>query len=193
MPRSARTFLALALFAGCAVAFFVAAPTGLSQLISMASLCLLLVTLPVTLFYAWRHRAGGPARAAIPLVACLVAVPIGGALGARYRSLDFEYRRLPAYESVVRKIDSGELTAGAIKETPPEIDGLAYMIHVHDDAPGGLMVEFFWGGGFPVKHLVYIYRASGLPPPTSTNWELKSYCEWSRPRRLNDNWFAAHD
>jgi hypothetical protein len=40
------------------------------------------------------------------------------------------------------------------------------MIEVHDDAPGGLMVEFFWGGGFPVKHTVYIYRASGLPPPT---------------------------
>jgi hypothetical protein len=94
---------------------------------------------------------------------------------------------------VVREIESGELPAGGLEETSPQIEGLAYMIHVHGDAPGGLMVEFFWGGGFPVKHIAYIYRASGIPPPTSLNWDLKPYCEWPGARRLNENWFSAHD
>jgi hypothetical protein len=193
MPRSAKILLAIALFTGCAVAFFVAAPTLSSQLISVGALFVLLLTLPVAVFHAWRHRARGLMRATMPFVACLVAVPIGGSLGAVYRDLDFRYRRLPAYEKVVRKIQSGELPAGNIKEMPPEIDGLAYMIEVHDDAPGGLMVEFFWGGGFPVKHTVYIYRASGLPPPTSPNWEIKPYCQWDGARRLNENWFSDID
>jgi hypothetical protein len=193
MPRSAKTLFAIALFAGCAMAFFVAAPTGLSQLISMAALLMVLIALPVTVFRAWRYRASGPLRAAMPLVACLVAAPIGYSIGGAYRDLDFRYRRLPAYEEVVRKIQSGELPAGTTKEVPPEIDRLAYMIHAHDEAPDGLMVEFFWGGGFPVKHSAYIYRASGLPPPTSTNWELKPYCEWAGARRLNENWFSASD
>jgi hypothetical protein len=193
MPRSAKILLVIALFTGCAVAFFVAAPTGSSQLVSVAALLLLLLALPVALFYAWRHRARGLLRAAAPLLACLVAAPIGGSIGAAYRSLNFRYRRLPVYEQIVRKIESGELPGETIKEMPPEIDSLAYGIHVHDDAPGGLMVVFFWGGGFPVKHSVYIYRASGLPPPTSTKWEMEPYYHWSGARRLNDNWFAAHD
>jgi hypothetical protein len=193
MPRSAKVLLAIALFAGCAAAFFVGAPTLLSQLISVAALLTLVVALPVALFHAWRHRAGGSLRAATPLLACLVAIPIGYLIGGAYRDLDFRYRRLPAYEQIVRKIESGELPGEAIKEMPNQIEGLAYGIHVHEDAPGGLMVVFFWGGGFPVKHSVYIYRASGLPPPTSTKWEMEPYYHWSRARRLNDHWFASHD
>ena len=193
MPRSAKVLLAIALFAGCAVAFFVGTPTPLSQLISVAALLVLLLALPVAVLHAWRHRASGLIRATAPFLVCLVAVPIGGSLGRVYRDLDFRYRRQPAYEKVVRKIQSGDLPAGNIKEIPPEIHGLAYMIEVHDDAPGGLMVEFFWGGGFPVKHTVYIYRASGLPPPTSPNWEFKPYRQWDGARRVNENWFADID
>lgn len=193
MPRSAKALFAIALFAGCAVAFFVGAPTLLSQLISVAALFVLLLALPVAGFHAWRHRASGLVRATTPFVACLVAVPMGLSIGGVYRELDFRYRRLPAFEQVVRKIESGELPLETIQEMPSEFQSLAYGVHVHDDAPGGLTVEFFWGGGFPVKHSVYIYRASGLPPPTKTNWDLKRYCQWHRSRRLNDNWFAASD
>jgi len=193
MPRSAKVLIAIALFAGCAVAFFVRAPTPLSQLISVAAALVLLLVLPVGVFHAWRHRARGLVRATLPLVACLLAVPIGSAIGRGYRDFDFRYRRLPAYEEVVRRIQSAELPGWQIKEIPPEIDGLAYMIEVHDDAPGGLMVEFFWGGGFPVKHSVYMYQASGLPPPTSPNWEFKPYCQWDGARRLDENWFADID
>ena len=193
MPRSAKALFLIALFAGCAVSFFVAAPTGSSQLVSVAALLLLLSALPVALFYAWRHRARGSLRAAAPLLACLVAAPIGLSIGGVYRDLDFRYRRLPAYEQIVRKIELGELPGEAVKEMPTEMEGLAYGIHVHEDAPGGLMVVFFWGGGFPVKHSVYIYRASGLPPPTSAKWEMEPYYHWPQARRLNANWFAASD
>lgn len=193
MPRSAKVLLAIALFAACAVAFFVGTPTPLSQLISVAALLVLLLALPVAVFHAWRHRASGLMRAAMPFLACVAAIPIGYSFGHMYRDLDFRYRRLPAYEKVVRKIESGELPLEAIQEMPSEFKSLAYGIHVHDDVPGGLTVEFFWGGGFPASHSVYVYRASGIPPPINTNWDLKRYCQWHRFRRLDDNWFAVHD
>lgn len=193
MPRSAKVLIAIALFAGCAVGFFVGAPTLLSQLISVAALLVLLLALPVAVFHAWRHRASGLMRATMPFLACAVAVPIGYSSGHVYRDLDFTYRRLPAYETVVRKIESGELPLETIQEMPSEFESLAYGIHVHDDVPGGLTVEFFWGGGFPAGHSAYVYRASGLPLPLKTNWDLKRYCQWHRSWRLNDNWFAASD
>lgn len=82
MPRSAKVLFAIALFAGCAVTFFAAAPTLSSQLISVAALFVLLLALPVGVVDARRHRARGLMRATMPFVACLVAVPIGSSFGA---------------------------------------------------------------------------------------------------------------
>ena len=191
-PRSAKVIIAIAVLASLAVAAFVAAPSMESQLVSLMALLALMLVLPVSIWHAWRHRKAERWRSGIPLVACLVAVPVAVLVGGTYRSLDFRYRRLPAYAAVVRQIQAGELTVATATDVPSEIRHLATAIHVHDEERDDTTIEFLWGGGFPVNHTVYIFRSSGLPPPISDNWDRRS-CRWSGIRRLNEHWFAAHD
>jgi hypothetical protein len=65
-----------------------------------------------------------------------------------------------------------------------------YNVHPADSEP--VTIEFFWGGGFPVRHRAYLYRSSGSPL-TPSNTSGTQSCRWSGVRRLNEHWFSLHD
>jgi len=62
----------------------------------------------------------------------------------------------------------------------------AYAVHAWKDEHGVLTVVFFVGGGFPVKHLAYLYRADGRISP-----EIER--DWLRIREKEPKWYVVSD
>jgi len=74
--------------------------------------------------------------------------------------------------------------------TLPEADrDLAYGVHRHEH-DGIVTIEFFYGGGFPVKHSVYLHRSAGA---VERNEPLEMRCRWAHVKRLNERWYYVGD
>ena len=100
--------------------------------------------------------------------------------------------RLPQYEEAVRVMGSkisGEPVFLKGKEVPKTYQHLAYWIHAKKDEGNVLVVTFFWGGGFPVKHSAFVYRSDGWLPPKGTDFRR----EWPFAERINKNWLRVGD
>jgi len=73
-------------------------------------------------------------------------------------------------------------------QLPLQYADLAYGVFYTDDDTCGLMIDFFWGGAFPVKHTVRRYA----PNP---EWSDTQQCResWHNIRTLSGNWYEISD
>jgi hypothetical protein len=78
--------------------------------------------------------------------------------------------------------------ATAILDPPAEYADLAYIIHVRKNEECGLLIDFFWGGGFPVKHTVR--RFASIPSFIERKECTK---DWNRGRKLAEHWYELSD
>ena len=76
------------------------------------------------------------------------------------------------------------------EEIPEKYRHLAYSIFA-EKLKDVLRIEFFWGGGFPVKHTAYVYLSNGKPPDKETDHHTDWY--WYHCERINDYWFRVSD
>lgn len=44
--------------------------------------------------------------------------------------------------------------SAVLLQLPTEFQDLAYAVHVQDDPLCGTVVDFVWGSGFPVRHII---------------------------------------
>jgi hypothetical protein len=122
-----------------------------------------------------------------PLVV-LGSIPLGVAIGHSVRDWQFS-RDLPRYKAAAKWASSRAVPGDTtVLEAPAEYADLAYIIHVRSDKECELFVDFFWGGGFPVKHT--IRRFASLPSFVERKQCTK---DWARGRKLQENWYELSD
>lgn len=133
----------------------------------------------------WKHRQAS--RLILPGLV-VAAFILGIVLGREFRQWNFE-RSLPDYDRAVTWAASRSRDDDIVVLTPPrEFSNLGAIIHVHKNDACGFMVDFFWAGGFPVKHIVRRYAQNeGFTeiPACRKNW--------SSGRQLAGHWFELRD
>lgn len=129
-------------------------------------------------------------RAAIPLLACLAAAAAASPLAFATRELVFALE-LPAYESIVARLDVHDLRPGSSVSPLPLSDaeqrhvGYARAQRTQD---GTLYVELLNGSAFPVKHAGYVYTSSGKIAEDAHVWE-----SWPVKIAVRDHWVRVRD
>lgn len=158
-----------------------------AQLLLMLSL-LVLCGLCLIVFISLFFKQNKPYR--IKMIVALLLAPAclfcAGFWGRQIGDYLFA-RDLPRLKQAVRLIESGAvpIKKGRL-ELPEQYRDLAYSVHARRDNLGVLTVTFFVGGGFPVKHQCYLYRANGV----LTN-AIKE--DWPSGFRREKQWFEVHD
>ena len=150
---------------------------GLLQLPLMFLYLVWLVFIPLAPWrLRWRPRPFALRSSLVVLL--LIAAPfIGARAGIALRDRVFR-ARLPQYEAVIR-----QLRAGVTPDVPWRLGH-----HVtHRPVDGDVVATFWWGGGFPVKHTVFVYH----PGDIETDVEFRR--AWRRIRPLAQNWYVAKD
>ncbi|WP_145985470.1 hypothetical protein [Marilutibacter maris] len=184
--RTSVWIFALGCFLSCLA--FVARPNVWSQLMSMLfSLTALpwLAMLVIQGAIRWRERAVGN------LVSCLLIVAsfqFAISCGHVVRDAVFRFQSDRWNRAVTWVVRHNAPNGGRPIALPDEYSDLAYGVHYRHDEACGLMVDFFWGGGFPVKHTV---RRYALNP----DWVDIGQCRksWSRGRALSGSWYEVSD
>jgi uncharacterized protein with PQ loop repeat len=137
------------------------------------------------LLSVWKHK--DPSRIASPALV-VIGFGLGLFLGHSFREWNFNhnlerYNRAAKFASTQARDDQI-----VVVSLPDEFSNLATTVHVHKSRECGLMVDFFWGGGFPVKHIVRRYAQN--PEFTDIPACRKS---WSSGRQLTQHWFELRD
>ncbi len=153
MNRSSQTAVILAACTA-SLAAFAARPTSLKQLFVLVAFILLAVIFFRGSWQAFRSwEARRVAALVVPLLA-VCAIPAGIGLGRAWRAWAFSLDQ-PKYSQAaqwaVSKANGG---SAALLQLPTEFQALAHAIHVQDDALCGTVVDFVWGSGFPVRHII---------------------------------------
>lgn len=167
---------------------FAARPSAGVQLLSMVSALAALVTLVLLAIQsATRWRQHGLAN----LVACMLLVlsfPAAVHLGHAIRGVVFNRDLDRWYHAANWVMTHGEPNLGRPVGLPLQYSDLAPGVHYKIDQTCGLMIDFFWGGGFPVKHTVRRYAAN-------PDWVDVKQCSatWRRGRHLSGNWYEISD
>lgn len=175
-----------------AVVAFIIQPTNLLGPLSLALSLLFLLVFIVSLvrvFTQWRtYRLW----AAVPFATCLIFLLTARPVGWMANSALFFRWRLPRYEAVIQKIESGIILVSAERQIVPAADydsNLAYFVTAGRDTNGVLTVSFTYGwAGPPPYHAAFLYSSSGLI-------ESGSYFDkhWPYRRKLQDKWFSVTD
>ena len=137
----------------------------------------------VCTFFCWRRWRF---RALIPLAVCIATDVVTRTVSHPLLEAGFE-RVMPRYTEIIQQMEVGQIL---VANTPKRVvlsgkqAELAYAVWADKATNGILTVTFIVGGGFPVKHWVYLYRSSGENPPEA--WWIEN--EWMG-RRLSDKWF----
>jgi hypothetical protein len=183
--RSTTIFVAACFVAWCA---FTARPNVWAQLASMSAVIAALFWLVVLVVQgAIRWREKGLQN----LVACLLVIavfPAAVLCGKAIRSAVFDYQ-LDRWNRAVTWVTTTHLpNQGDLIRLPAPYSDLAYGVHYTHDEDCGLMIDFFWGGGFPVKHTVRRYAAN-------RKWLAAEQCTagWSRGREIGGRWYEISD
>lgn len=71
---------------------------------------------------------------------------------------------------------------------PPQYADLGYKVYYERDATCGVRIDFLWGDGFPVKHVLRRYAVD--PKWTSVRACSK---DWGRITRIAPNWYEISD
>lgn len=179
----------LSLASMCSIAAFAARPTMLKQLLAMGAFLAAGLLFLICLGWALTREKGRRLRAAIVPAAVLAVVPIGIELGHAIRDWQFQ-RDLPRYQAAAAWASTLAVPGETVIVLPPPAAyaDLTYGVHITQDETCGLVVDFFWGGGFPVKHTVRRYIAD----PTSMQ---RKPCRegWRRGRQRAEGWFELAD
>ena len=167
---------------------FAARPNAWLQLAAMLALLTALVYLVTLLTHgAIRWREHG----LVNVISCLLvalSIPAAVLLGHSVRSAAFSYNLERWNRAVIWVVSHKQPNSDGPIELPPQYEDLAYGVHYTTDQLCGLTVDFFWGGGFPVKHTVRRYA-------TKPEWIDMKQCrkDWSRGRHLTGNWYEISD
>lgn len=136
------------------LAAFAARPTPLKQLFVLVALILLAAIFfrgSWQAFRSWKVRR--VAALVVPLLAAC-AIPAGLGLGRAWRAWAFSLDQ-PMYAQAaqwaVSKANGG---SDVLLQLPTEFQDLAYAVHVQDAPLCGTVVDFVWGSGFPVRHII---------------------------------------
>ncbi|MBN1392994.1 MAG: hypothetical protein JW947_09360 [Sedimentisphaerales bacterium] len=169
-------------------------PDIVSQIGGMLGSVYLLVMLVVSFIAIFKFWEKSSLFSIIPfviLLLCFKAGPMSLKAGHNKREKVF-VERLPQYEEAVHVMGgkiSGEPVFFKGEEVPETYRHLAYWIHAEKEEGNVLVVTFFWGGGFPVKHSAFVYRSDGWLPPKGTDFSR----EWPFAERINSNWLRVGD
>jgi len=160
-------------------------------MLGYAYLFVMLIVSFIALFRFWEKHGLFSIIPFVILLLCFKANAISLKMGHDKRSEVFA-ELLPQYEEAVRVMESK--TSGGVvflkgEEVPEIYRHLAYWIHAKKDDENVLVVTFFWGGGFPLKHTAFAYRSDGQLPPKGTDFRR----EWPFTERINENWFRVGD
>lgn len=187
MKQHARSLLWPLVYGSC-FAYFAARPSGLGQLaVMVGGLAAIIHFLGST----WRAVLGFRKSGALGFVAptaILIAVPLGVLFGGAARETIFEHT-LSRYVAASEWASARALPNEVVVAHPPaEYSDLATIIHIRKNDACGLMIDFFWGGGFPVKHVVRRYA------PLAAAVELPQCREgWYRGSELAPSWYELSD
>lgn len=180
MNLSSRT---AALLAACTASFaaFAARPTSLRQLAILVALLLLAATFLGGSWQALREwKTRRLATLVLPLLAAC-AMPAGIGLGRAWRAWAFSQDQ-PAYAQAAQWAASQAHGGSTVLlQLPPEFQDLAYAIDVQDDPLCGTVVDFVWGSGFPVRHVIRRYV------PASSSARCGS--PHGHARQLAEHWY----
>jgi thiol:disulfide interchange protein len=186
-----RTFVkrhALAIFCVFAAAHFASRPSLAGQILVMIALLVVLVSAVQFAGFAftlWKHK---DASRLMPSSFVIAGFVLGIVLGKGVREWNFHHE-LPSYDAAVRWASAqAKEDEIVVLDLPAEFSGLGKGVHVHKNSRCGLMVDFYWAGGFPVKHIVRRYAER--PGFTEIPDCRKS---WSGGRQLSDHWFELRD
>jgi hypothetical protein len=171
-----------------ATLLFATVETAEVQLFDMALALLVLVALGVAfvrVFLCWKRESWR--TLIIFLVTPLLVIFMPDAVG--YLRIAAFKRALPQYEAAVQRIASGEIAVSEKRKRIEELEGpLAYGVFAQRSPAGVLTVEFWTGGGFPVKHRGYLYSSSGAIEQNSPAAET-----WPKRRAVVSQWFRVAD
>ena len=167
---------------------FAARPSVWMQLASMISLLAAIIYIGMLFVLAitkWRDQA------LVNLLSCLLivlSVPAAIFSGHKFRSMIFSYNLDRWNQAVVWVVSHNRPNQDRPIQLPDQYSDLARGVHYKYEKSCGLMVDFFWGGGFPVKHTVRRYASN-------PKWVDIKQCgvDWSRGRTLSGNWYEISD
>ena len=100
----------------------------------------------------------------------------------------FWFRRLPKYQLIAERLEQGAIPLGnKLKriESEGSDNSIAYGIFAAKPDGECVHAELLWGGGFPVKHVAYVYSSCRDPKLGASGF-------WHY-RRMNERWFEVHD
>jgi hypothetical protein len=124
------------------------------------------------------------------LIAGLVAVAPSRWLGHQMCNAIF-WHNLPKYRQVVARVESGDLVmSNKIQKLylPRSQRPRCYAVFASKELDGKTSVEFFVGGGFPVKHTGYMYYSGNSVERGS---EIRR--RWPRCTQLTNHWYQILD
>jgi hypothetical protein len=183
--KSTWLLVAICFISCCA---FATRPNVWAQLAAMLTILaaiVYLVTLVIQAMINWREKA------LINFLSCLLiilSVPVAIFSGHKLRSVIFAYNLDRWNQAVVWVVSHGKPNQGTLVRLPTQYSDLARGVHYKYEKSCGIMVDFFWGGGFPVKHTVRRYAKN-------PSWVDIKQCraDWSRGRTLSSNWYEISD
>ncbi|MGD0553054.1 MAG: hypothetical protein ABSB25_10450 [Sedimentisphaerales bacterium] len=101
-------------------------------------------------------------------------------------------RRISQFEDAIRMIDNRIVDSNPIRlrgeEIPEEYRHLAYFIY-GEKKNGILRADFYWGSGFPCKHVAYVYLSNDEIPGKGSDFRK----DWYRYHRIKEKWFRVSD
>ncbi len=161
-----------------------------SQLVLMVATPCLAIAMIAALVTLMRFGRAEGWRAALPLLACLVAWPLSDGVGGGVRWAWFLHDR-PALEAIVARAAAQPLANGApavmldLSRTSPWLAERAFARRLAD---GTLVVEFLTGGAVPLKHAGFLYTSGDAPAQALEDLE-----RWPRRQRVAAHWFRVAD
>lgn len=167
---------------------FAARPNPWVQFAAMGMSLVALVTIMLLIIQGvvkWREHGW------VNLVSCLLIVAsfsLAALSGNAVRKAVFQHNLDRWNRAAVWVMTHHEANEDMPIKLPPPYSRIAYVVWYRYDKPCGLMIDFVWGSGFPVKHTVRRYA-------TDPAWIDKAQChkDWSRGRVLSGNWYEISD
>lgn len=183
--RSTWFLVAICFIAWCA---FAARPNVWVQLASMATVAAALfwlIALLVQGVVKWREHG---ITNLVSSLLIIVVFPLAVLCGQAIRSAVFSYEVDRWNQAVTWVATNKKPNSGNPIDLPPPYSDLAYGVHYRHDDACGLTIDFFWGGGFPVKHTVRRYAVN-------PKWIDIEECQrgWSRGRVISERWYEISD
>lgn len=185
IDRRVLLFVAAVFVSWCS---FATRPSGWTQLAAMISVLAALVCLFVLVVSGiarWQERGIGS------LISCaliIVSLPLAIYSGHAIRHLIFSYEQSRWNQAVTWVVSHETPNQDGRIRLPSRYSDLAYAVHYGYDKTCGLRVDFFWGGGFPVKHTVRRYSNNAVWTRTK-----ECYAGWAYGRSIADNWYEISD